>query len=165
MEFTAPSFDVLNTPFEDIPNFDKYTGIALVYSATDATSLTKIMQWWDTFGKKSLPALLLATKSDEPEATRVLPLAVGAAVAEKYNMKVFEVSAKTESNVRLAIQSLIESIMLRKLVLRQPSFKVLYPLVSDGQSRSQSVSVACEYCAHLSTRRRELVRDYGHRIG
>jgi GTPase SAR1 family protein len=143
LEFVIPTLSFDKSSTDDVPNSDKFVGLILVYSVTDAYSFTKVLQWWETSGKRSLPTIIVGNKSDEPENLHAAPAFKANVIADRLNLKLFQVSAKTEFNIRVSVQSLIETIMLRKLVLRQPNFKPLNSatIASEGEANSFVVLV------------------------
>ena len=87
-------------------------GILVVYAINDRKSFEKINDWLkDVEEKKNnnkVPLVLIGNKIDL-ENERVVSKEEGEKLAQKYNIKFFESSAKTNINVSEAFQYLIDS--------------------------------------------------------
>lgn len=90
-------------------------GIILVYDATDKNSFNNVSGWISNIRENSdsnAELVIVGNKIDLPD--KVVSETEMKELSEKYNIKVFEVSAKTGENVDTAFFSLITNIMENK---------------------------------------------------
>jgi len=107
---------VESSKMDDFVRPERFEGIILVYSLSNANSLPLVLRWWELSGMKSLATVIVGNKTDEIHDKKLFPSSKALAMADRHSIKLFEVSAKTNNNIRIAVQSLIESIMLKKIV-------------------------------------------------
>mmetsp|Transcript_11259 Transcript_11259/g.22164 ORF Transcript_11259/g.22164 Transcript_11259/m.22164 type:complete len:176 (+) Transcript_11259:62-589(+) len=93
-------------------------GVLLTFSITDRQSFLNVPFWFLTVARMLspiIPLLLVGTKSDL-EHMRSVAFEEAKAVADEHNCKYLEVSAKTDTNLDIALRSLLyESLQKRSL--------------------------------------------------
>ena len=92
--------------------YDKAMGVVLVYDCSDEKSFHDIRGWVrqiENYARPDITKMLVASKCDLPE--KKVKVESGEALAKELNMKFFETSSKSNSNVKEAFDSLIEQIM------------------------------------------------------
>eukprot|EP00475_Leptophrys_vorax_P024854 TRINITY_DN3446_c0_g1_i1.p1 TRINITY_DN3446_c0_g1~~TRINITY_DN3446_c0_g1_i1.p1 ORF type:complete len:146 (-),score=25.79 TRINITY_DN3446_c0_g1_i1:90-467(-) len=77
-------------------------GILLVYDVTDESSFNNIRNWIrniEQHASENVNKILVGNKADMDESKRAVPAARGQALADEFNIKFFEASAKSNLNV------------------------------------------------------------------
>ena len=87
-------------------------GVILVYDVCDEKSFGNVKNWVNQIeqnAKSTICKVLVGNKCDKPE--RVITEEQGKKLAEEYNMKFFETSAKTAYNIKESSEYLINTII------------------------------------------------------
>ena len=98
----------------------KCDGILLVYTVDDRRSLIDVEKWLtkikETNQEENYPLVLLGNKIDlfKENNSDFVTKKEGEELAQKYNFKLFETSAKTKENVEEAFQYMIDLIVKNK---------------------------------------------------
>jgi Ras-related protein Rab-8A len=90
-------------------------GILLVYDVTDESSFTNVRNWMkqiDSNAAENVNRILIGNKCDVEEG-RVITYEQGSALAEEFGINFFETSAKQNTNVEKAFQSIARDIVER----------------------------------------------------
>jgi len=90
-------------------------GIALVYDVTNDSSFQNIRKWIQdvhTYAEQSVNIVLIGNKADLA-SKRVVDKVKGQQLADEYDIKFFETSAKTNANVEEAFSSLVDMVCER----------------------------------------------------
>jgi Ras-related protein Rab-8A len=90
-------------------------GIALVYDVTNEASFQNIRKWIQdvhTYAEQSVNLVLIGNKCDLVNK-KVVETSRGQALADEYDIRFFETSAKTDTNVEDAFSSLVEAVVDR----------------------------------------------------
>ncbi|CAM6098276.1 unnamed protein product [Calypogeia fissa] len=77
-------------------------GILLVYDISDQGSFLNVRNWIGSiaeYASENVNVILVGNKADVDDATRKVPTADGQALADEFNIKFFETSAKTNLRV------------------------------------------------------------------
>ncbi|KAJ6792544.1 Uncharacterized protein M6B38_238175 [Iris pallida] len=77
-------------------------GILLVYDVTDESSFNNIRNWIANIEQNAsdnVNKILVGNKADMDESKRAVPTSRGQSLADEYDIKFFETSAKTNMNV------------------------------------------------------------------
>ncbi|KAJ6821489.1 uncharacterized protein M6B38_391310 [Iris pallida] len=77
-------------------------GILLVYDVTDESSFNNIRNWIANIEQNAsdnVNKILVGNKADMDESKRAVPTSQGQSLADEYDIKFFETSAKTNMNV------------------------------------------------------------------
>ncbi|CAK8561512.1 unnamed protein product [Lathyrus sativus] len=78
-------------------------GILLVYDVTDEASFNNIRNWIcdiEQPASDNVNKILVGNKANMDESKRDVPTSTGQALADEYGIKLFETSAKTNTNVK-----------------------------------------------------------------
>jgi len=111
-------------------------GIALVYDVTHENSFINIRKWIQdvhTFAEQSVNIVLIGNKCDL-EQKKVVDSQRGASLAEEYDIKFFETSAKADINVQAAFSSLVEAVCDRLFADFKPNRKTSTVNVASNNS-------------------------------
>jgi len=87
-------------------------GIALVYDVTHEASFNNIRKWIQdvhTYAEQSVNIVLIGNKCDLDQK-KTVETERGQALAEEYDIKFFETSAKADINVQAAFSSLVQAV-------------------------------------------------------
>jgi len=90
-------------------------GIALVYDVTNEASFQNIRKWIQdvhTYAEQSVNLVLIGNKCDLVHK-KVVETSRGQALADEYDIKFFETSAKNDTNVEEAFTTLVEAVVDR----------------------------------------------------
>jgi len=110
-------------------------GIALVYDVTNEASFQNIRKWIQdvhTYAEQSVNLVLIGNKCDLVNK-KVVETSRGQALADEYDIKFFETSAKTDSNVEEAFTTLVEAVVDRM-------FSSNAPLPSENAAANKTVT-------------------------
>ena len=91
-------------------------GIILAYDVTDENSYNDICKWMqqiDTHASENVAKILIGNKSDRPD--RKISMEQGQKLADEYNIKFMETSAKNNSNINEAFYYIAKQIKDTKL--------------------------------------------------
>lgn len=90
-------------------------GIALVYDVTNEASFQNIRKWIQdvhTYAEQSVNLVLIGNKCDLV-SKKVVEKSRGQGLADEYDIRFFETSAKTNNNVDEAFSTLVEDVCKR----------------------------------------------------
>ncbi|XP_039851831.1 ras-related protein RABE1c-like, partial [Panicum virgatum] len=100
-----------------LPSHRGAMGILLVYDVTDESSIKSIIRNWicniEQHASDNVNKILVGNKADMDETKRAVPTAKGQALADEYDIKLFETSAKTNLNVEQVSFSIARDIKQR----------------------------------------------------
>ena len=105
--------------------FKRTDGVAIFYDVTERISFEHCEYWMDQVATKSpvgVPVILIANKIDL-EADRVVSYEEGKAVADKFCIPFFEISAKYGRGIDEAFGKLVNDVLARK-VMPQESVQI-----------------------------------------
>eukprot|EP00879_Flechtneria_rotunda_P002040 GHRR01002218.1.p1 GENE.GHRR01002218.1~~GHRR01002218.1.p1 ORF type:complete len:215 (+),score=57.19 GHRR01002218.1:336-980(+) len=91
-------------------------GILLVYDVTDEASFNNIRNWMrniEQHASDNVNKILVGNKSDMADEKRAVPYSKGQALADEYNIRFFETSAKDNVNVEEVFTSIAKDVMQR----------------------------------------------------
>jgi len=97
-------------------------GIALIYDVTQESSFINIRKWIQdvhTYAEQSVNIVLIGNKCDL-EQKKVVDSQRGTSLAEEYDIKFFETSAKADINVQAAFSSLVAAVCERLFADSKP---------------------------------------------
>ena len=88
-------------------------GAIFVFDLTNEKSLEDIEFWYNSYKelKEEVIGVLIGNKSDIEDETRVIKYENAKSFAEKYGLKYFEVSAKTDKYIKKAIVALLNELI------------------------------------------------------
>ncbi|KAL5255912.1 hypothetical protein ACHWQZ_G011210 [Mnemiopsis leidyi] len=92
-------------------------GVMVVYDVTDPTSFSHVQTWLTEIDStcQDIVKILVGNKTDSP--LRKISKTEGEACARKYNLNLYETSAKLDLNVTEAFTELVDQVMERKRTL------------------------------------------------
>jgi len=121
-------------------------GIALVYDVTNESSFQNIRKWIQdvhTYAEQSVNLVLIGNKCDLV-AKKVVESSRGQALADEYDIRFFETSAKTDSNVEAAFTCLVEAVVDRMFSgSSAPAPPTQPPVVVTNPDRPGGKACAC----------------------
>lgn len=91
-------------------------GILLVYDISDSSSFQNVRNWIGSileYAAENVNVVLVGNKADLTDNKRRITTAQGQALADEYNIKFFETSAKTNFNVEEVFFSIARDIKIR----------------------------------------------------
>ena len=92
-------------------------GIILMYSINERESFTQISRWMDSIKEHcdmSKVSIILIGNKKDLENERQVSTEEGQQLAKEYNISFFESSAKTDENVKIAVDTLITQCLIKK---------------------------------------------------
>ena len=105
-------YNTLNVNF-----FKQASGIILMYSINERESFTQISRWMDSIKEHcdmSKVSIILIGNKKDLENERQVSTEEGQKLAKEYNISFFESSAKTNENVKIAVDTLITQCLIKK---------------------------------------------------
>ena len=97
--------------------FKQVNGIILMYSINERESFTQISRWMDSIKEHcdmSKVSIILIGNKKDLENERQVSTEEGQKLAKEYNISFFESSAKTNENVKIAVDTLITQCLIKK---------------------------------------------------
>ena len=88
--------------------YKKANGIIIAFDVTDQKTFDNIKNWIDSINEhadQGIPRILVGNKNDMVDDRKV-SLESAKATAEKYNLKYFDVSAKTDTNIKECMEEI-----------------------------------------------------------
>ncbi|KAI1210324.1 ras GEF [Annulohypoxylon truncatum] len=89
-------------------------GVLLLYDVTNRESIIELPQTLNALVNSSLPAVLVATKCDNPESSRQIDTEAVAAACQSC-LATFKTSANKPESARIALSTLLKALVLRSL--------------------------------------------------